>query len=172
MAYIPNSSISEYYTPIAVENNNSKSAPTKQQQTRSKRELKLVTASVNNPKSGEDSTTTTTNGKDESIELLSNMLRYKTGITRAKWALDNEHFLAASEMGHIELFRYRGGVNERGSSKEDGSPQAAFESVMYAREHDSLIDCLETRLDDGFALTGSNDCKYVEYSTFIKPICY
>jgi hypothetical protein len=171
VAYIPNSSISEYYTPIAVENNNSKSAPTKQQQTRSKRELKLVTASVNNTKSGEDSTTTT-NGKDESIELLSNMLRYKTGITRAKWALDNEHFLAASEMGHIELFRYRGGVNERGSSKEDGSPQAAFESVMYAREHDSLIDCLETRLDDGFALTGSNDCKYVEYSTLIKPTCY
>lgn len=164
VAYIPNSFASEY---ICDEDTSEEP----------KRALKLV--------SRNSSSSTGKEENDEIHEESFNMIRYRAGITRAKWAMDDEHFLVASELGHIELFKIAvnteranneneaksdacngvvDGCGEISNGKqESGVENIRFDSLMYVREHDSLIDCLETRVDDAVAITGSHDCKLIEH---------
>ena len=114
-------------------------------------------------------TSKTDDEKDSNMTII----RYMTGITRVKWSLDNQHFLAASELGHIELFKVSTSdaaavdttttttdTNEKETTKTNPNPGGfVFDSIMYAKEHESLINCLETRLDGPLVLTGSHDSK-------------
>lgn len=112
-----------------------------------------------------------TSKTDDEKDLNMTIIRYMTGITRVKWSLDNQHFLAASELGHIELFKVStsdaateadttADTNGKETTKATPNPYGfVFDSIMYAKEHESLINCLETRLDGPLVLTGSHDSK-------------
>lgn len=137
--------VDQYVAAAALEN----SAPT--------RPIKLLRA-----------TSKTEDEKDSNMTII----RYMTGITRVKWSLDNQHFLAASELGHIELFKVSKSdaaaadtvatIDTNGKETTKTNPNTGdfvFDSIMYAKEHESLINCLETRLDGPLVLTGSHDSK-------------
>lgn len=82
------------------------------------------------------------------VSALKMYIDVRCGVSNAKWSSDNQ-ILMGTDYGDIILYQL----------SQINSDASKFELLFCKREHDDLINCLDTKYNENLAISGSQDAK-------------